>query len=447
MRKFIKSVVAAVLVASMSVTGLATMASAKTTSSSVDYNRDFISYDYLPKPNSFYGRDNFTGKITEFNFTENDADNLFKGRFGSGGREIMPIWFENNQVGESIYARSMDRSFPVETLAKNGADCFKGVNDFSAGYYPAKKDMTPYTGYTPANVAWNMAIALDMCARQQYYGLRGESIIDFLTRYTFADLFWYLKQYCGYTDSQIAKFKSEAKLYIKTVLNPLMDGNGARPYTDAEIEKYWDKLVWAFDYDDPTFTHSNASQSVWAKTPVNVLDMKDDEVFWDYFGHALTKSDVLAGNLPTGYSGDLKNVWATSAAKKIMGDTYEDWVIGKTAKECYKETFKVVATDSIKTSDAKTSAPTLTKSAKIAKTQLNKVMKGLKDGSVKMTTAEYKALKKIYQNADMPSSVISGKTFNKNLKIALVQKLRYALPYMSNAQVKSLRVQLAGILV
>lgn len=35
MRKFIKSVVAAVLVASMSVTGLATMASAKTTSSSV----------------------------------------------------------------------------------------------------------------------------------------------------------------------------------------------------------------------------------------------------------------------------------------------------------------------------------------------------------------------------------------------------------------------------
>ncbi len=445
MRKFIKSVVAAVLVASMSVTGLATMASAKTTSSSVDYNRDFISYDYLPKPNSFYGKDNFTGEVTEYNFTKNDADNLMKGWFGSGGRDIMPEWFENNQVGTSIYCRSMDRSFPVETLAKNGADCFPS-NAFSAKYFPVKKDMTCYTGYTPANVAWRMAIDLDMCARQQYYGIRGESAHDFGSRYTFADLFWYLKQYCGYTDSQIVKFKSEAKLYIKTALNPLMEANGARSYTDAEIEKYWDKLIWAFDYDDPTFNHSTASASIWSTTPVNILDMKDDEVFWDYFGHALTKSDVLAGNLPTGAADDLKNVWATSAAKKIMGDTYEGWVTGRTAKECYKETFKVVATDSVKTSDAKTSTPTLTKSAKTAQTQLNKVMKGLKAGTVKMTTAEYKALKKIYQSVDMPSSVISGKTFNKNLKIALVQKLRYALPYMSNAQVKSLRVQLAGIL-
>ena len=93
MRKFIKSVVAAVLVASMSVTGLATMASAKTTSSSVDYNRDFISYDYLPKPNSFYGRDNVTGVVTEYNFTKNDADNQFKGWFGSGGEDIKPEWY------------------------------------------------------------------------------------------------------------------------------------------------------------------------------------------------------------------------------------------------------------------------------------------------------------------------------------------------------------------
>ena len=439
MRKFLKSVVAAVLVASMSVTGLATIASAKTTTNiSEACTKDRVSYQYLPKPNTFAKGD------SKFIFSKDDADGLMRCYYGSEGQDALPTW---HGIGspENLYYWCERRAYKIEELSSKGSDCI--TNPYAKKWYPDAKGMQKYTGYTPVNTAWYMAIELDTAVRETYYGLKGKAIVDFGTRLTFADMFWYLKQYCGYTDAQIANFKSDAKFFLKNYVNHVLKSYGQREYTDAEIEKYWNVLILGFSYDQPTYCHSVASDSVNTNGLINVLDLKDDEVFWDGFGHAMTKQDMFNGNLATGDSFDLDNVWATSAAKKIMGDTVNDWVYGKTAKDCYKKDFKVVATDSVTTtSDSKSTTPTLTKSAKIAKTQLNKLYKGLKAGTVTMTNAEYKALRKLYQNSGMPSSEIKGKTFNKNLKIALVQKLRYALPYMSNAQVKSLRTQLAGIL-
>lgn len=439
MRKFLKSVVAAVLVASMSVTGLATLASAKTTtniSEACTVNR--VSYQYLPKPTTF------TQGKEKFIFSENDADGMMGCFYGSRGQDVLPTWYGTG-IPENLYYWAEQRMYTIEELSSKGSDCI--TNPYAKKWYYDTNDMKKYTGYTPANTAWNMAIELDAAVREAYYGLQGQAIIDFSTRLTFADMFWYLKQYCGYTDTQIANFKSDAKFFLKNYVNPTLKYYSQREYTDAEIEKYWDVLVLGFSYDQPTYAHDTASGSVNTKGLINVLDLKDDEVFWDAFGHAMTKQDMFNGNLATGASFDLDNVWATSAAKKTMGNTVNDWVYGKTAKDCYKKDFKVVATDSVTTtSDSKSTTPTLTKSAKIAKTQLNKVLKGLKAGTITMSNAEYKALRKLYQNSGMPSSEIKGKTFNKNLKIAMVQKLRYALPYMSNAQVKSLRTQLAGIL-
>lgn len=439
MRKFLKSVVAAVLVASMSVTGLATIASAKTTtniSEACTVNR--VSYQYLPKPTTF------TQGKEKFIFSENDADGLMSCLYGSGGQDALPTWFETG-TPETLYYWAEQRMYTIEELSTKGSDCIS--NPYAKKWYYDTIGMKKYTGYTPANTVWYMAVHLDAAVREAYYGMQGQAIRDFHTCLTFADMFWYLKQYCGYTDAQIANFKSDAKFFLKNYVNRVLKYYGQREYTDAEIEKYWDVLVLGFSYDQPTYVHDTASGSVNTKGLINVLDLKDDEVFWDAFGHAMTKQDMFNGNLATGDSFDLDNVWATSAAKKIMGNTVNDWVYGKTAKDCYKKDFKVVATDSVTTtSDSKSTAPTLTKSAKVAKTQLNKVLKGLKAGTVTMSNAEYKALRKLYQNSGMPSSEIKGKTFNKNLKIAMVQKLRYALPYMSNAQVKSLRTQLAGIL-
>ena len=245
--------------------------------------------------------------------------------------------------------------------------------------------------------------------------------------FTFADIKWYLKTECGWSDKDCEILKDDAVDYIMTSINKEFDsiynvysasltetGYVTRPYTQAEAEKYWDKIVMVFD-KSPCIASDKYADGLGYRgylNYINIFDMKDDQVYYDLAGRSITKADVFSGTMATGYYCD----GATKNAQKILNGE------------------KVSTT------------LTLTKSAKIAKTQLNKVMRGLKDGSVKMTTAEYKALKKIYQNADMPSSVISGKTFNKNLKIALVQKLRYALPYMSKAQVKSLRVQLAGIL-
>lgn len=445
MRKFLKSVVAAVLVASMSVTGLATIASAKTTtniSEACTVNR--VSYQYLPKPTTFTGAAPVTGVKTSYIFSDSDADGMMSYFYGSDSQADLPAYFDT--TAWNLYYWCERRAYKIEELSSKGKDCI--TNPYAKKWMPTSSDLKKsYTGYTPANTAWKMAIELDAAVREAYYGLQGQAIIDFSTCLTFADMFWYLKQYCGYTDAQIANFKSDAKFFLKNYVNLILNTRNQREYTDAEIEKYWNVLILGFSYDQPTYVHSIASDSVNTKGLINVLDLKDDEVFWDAFGHAMTKQDMFNGNLATGDFFDLDNVWATSAAKKIMGNTVNDWVHGKTAKDCYKKDFKVVATDSVTTtSDSKSTTPTLTKSAKVAKTQLNKVLKGLKAGTVTMSNAEYKALRKLYQNSGMPSSEIKGKTFNKNLKIAMVQKLRYALPYMSNAQVKSLRTQLAGIL-
>lgn len=461
MRKFLKSVVAAVLVASMSVTGLATIASAKTTTNiSEAYTINRVSYQYLPEPNTFtswasiplYDDAGYAYpsdiSVVNYNFSENDAGILMKYVYGSGvSQRDVPLWYSDS-TSNVLFEYAANRYYTIEELSDKGKDCFKNSGNANNKLQDANY-MKYYTGYTPANTAWYMTIDLDHGARHGYYLIpfkkTGEDLGSFRT---FADLFWYLKQYCNYSDDQIANFKSDAKFYLKYYINALLRGANQRAYTDAEIEKYWNVLISGFSYDEPTYAHFTVGiHVVKSKTMINILDLKDDEVFWDCSGHALTKQDMLNGNLPVGNSRSLDYVYATSAAKKIMGDTVNDWVSGKTAKDCYKKDFKVVATDSVTaTSDSKSTTPTFTKSAKIAKTQLNKVLKGLKAGTITMSNAEYKALRKLYQNSGMPSSEIKGKTFNKNLKIAMVQKLRYALPYMSSEQVKSLRKQLADIL-
>ena len=463
MRKFLKSVVAAVLVASMSATGLAPIASAKTTtsSSSAQYSSLFSStYKNLPKSNTFtswaciplyddagYCRPS-AESVVNYNFSENDSDIIMNYVYGSGvDQRDTPLWY-GDSTSSALYAYAACRYYTIEELSEKGKDCFKNSGNAGRNLRDASS-MKNYTGYTPANTAWYMAFYLDNSVRLSYYSIRpwndGRDPVSF---YTFADLFWYLKQYCGYTDAQMANFKSDAKLYLKYHINPYLRGAGQREYTDAEIEKYWNVIIAGFSYDEPTYDHSTAgTHVVELDTMINVLDLKEDEVFWDLFGHALTKQDMLNGNLPVGDSSSLSYVYATSAAKKIMGDTVNDWVIGATAKECYKKDFKVVAADSVTTtSDSKSSTPTLTKSAKTAKTQLSKLLKGLKAGTITITNTEYKKLRTLYKAVDMPSSVVKGKTFNKNLKIALVQKLNYALPYMTAKQVSSLRSQLKAIL-
>lgn len=456
MRKFLKSVVASVLVASMSVTGLATIASSKmtTSSSSAQYPSLFSStYKNLPKSNTFtswasiplyddagYCRPS-AESVVNYNFSENDSDIIMNFIYGSGvDQRDTPLWYDDN-TSRGLYAGAANRAYTIEELSDKGKDCYKNSGNTGELLRDANS-MRYYTGYTPANTAWYMAFYLDNSVRLSYYSIRpwndGRDPVSF---YTFADLFWYLKQYCGYTDAQIANFKSDAKLYLKYHINPYLRRAGQREYTDAEIEKYWNVIIAGYSYDEPTYDHSTAGiDVVYTDTMINVLDLKEDEVFWDKSGHALTKQDMLNGNLPVGDSSSLSYVYATSAAKKIMGDTVNDWVIGRTAKECYKKDFKVVATDSV------TTTPTLSSSAKTAKTQLNKVLKGLKAGTITITNTEYKKLRTLYKAVDMPSSVVKGKTFNKNLKIALIQKLNYALPYMTAKQVSSLRSQLKAIL-
>lgn len=433
MKKTLKAMVSVVMAAVISVTSLCTMASAKTgTNISEVCTKDRVSYQYLPKPTTF------TNGSKKFIFSKDDADGIMSCFYGTGSQDALPAWYDTG-VPENLYFWAIQRRYTIEELSSKGSDCI--TNPYAKKWYYSAKDMKKkYTGYTPTNAAWYMAIRLDAAVRESYYGLQGQAIIDFTTLYTFADMFWYLKQYCGYTDAQIANFKSDAKFFLKNYVNPTLKYYGQREYTDAEIEKYWDVLILGFSYDQPTYVHDTASGSVNTDGLINVLDLKDNEVFWDGFGHAMTKQDMFNGNLATGDSCDLDCVWATSAAKKIMGDTVNDWVYGRTAKECYKKDFKVVATDSV------TTTPTLSSSAKTAKTQLSKLLKGLKAGTITITNTEYKKLRTLYKAVDMPASVVKGKTFNKNLKIALVQKLNYALPYMTAKQVSSLRSQLKAIL-
>lgn len=368
MRKFIKSVVAAVLVASMSVTGLATMASAKTTSSQLPKSY----YDWFAMDEAFLNGGDYD-------------DYVFETLSGVPNQILRRVTTLDTMYDRKIVGRDISKISGADKLTK-GDVVQLGVSGLQASTSRGTCDLL-----------------------------------------TFADIKWYLKTECGWSDKDCKILKDDAVDYIMTSINKEFDSlyNAysadltetnyiTRPYTQAEAEKYWDKIVMVFD-KSPCIVNEKYADGLGYRAHlnyINIFDMKDDQVYYDLAGRSITKADVFSGTMATGYYCD----GATKNAQKILNGE------------------KVSTT------------PTLTKSAKIAKTQLNKVMKGLKDGSVKMTTAEYKALKKIYQSADMPSSVISGKTFNKNLKIALVQKLRYALPYMSNAQVKSLRVQLAGIL-
>lgn len=373
MRKFIKSVVAAVLVASMSVAGLATMASAKS-----------VSLSQLPK--AYYD------------------------------------WASVEKICTTGTGRGDYEAYVSEELAGVPNQILRRVTTLDTMYDRkiVSRDISKISGSDKLTKGDVVQFGMASLHGSMYQGI--------CELFTFADIKWYLKTECDWSDKDCEILKDDAVDYIITSINNQFDnsysnayhadvtetGYVTRPYTQAEAEKYWDKIVMVFD-KSPCVVNERIPDGMGYRANlnyINIFDMKDDQVYYDLAGRSITKADVFSGTMATGYYCD----GATKNAQKILNGE------------------KVSTT------------PTLTKSAKIAKTQLNKVMKGLKDGSVKMTTAEYKALKKIYQNADMPSSVISGKTFNKNLKIALVQKLRYALPYMSNAQVKSLRVQLAGIL-
>lgn len=259
--------------------------------------------------------------------------------------------------------------------------------------------------------------------------------------FTYADLVWYLKTYCGYTDKQCEVFKDEAVEYILNAINPLFDslnnyyskslaktysptGYVTRHYTKEEAEKYWDKIVLVFD--EAPCTYTNVALSAGGTTRkfgykahyklVNVLDMNDNQVYYDLAGRGITKADVMSGNLATGYYLET----STENAQKVMN--------GEKVTTPSTDTKPTVAT------------------RKAAKTLLNKVKAGLNGGTVKMSNAEYKKLRTLYKAVDMPASVVKGKTFNKNLKIALIQKLNYALPYMTAKQVSSLRSQLKAIL-
>lgn len=432
MKKTLKAMVSVLMAAVISVTSLCTMASAKKDINiSEAFTKARVSYQYLPKPTTF------TEGSAKYIFSKDDADGYMSSYYGSGGQDTLPLWCD--RASYALYYWAEQRFFTIEELSSKGDACVTN-NDGAKMRLPDAKDMKKYTGYTPANTAWKMAIDLDLAVRESYYGLQGHYVKDFSTRLTFADMFWYLKQYCGYTDAQIVNFKSDAKFFLKNYVNPTLKYYGQREYTDAEIEKYWDVLILGFSYDQPTYCHKTATGTINTDGLINVLDLKDDEVFWDGFGRAMTKQDMFNGNLATGFACDLDCVWATSAAKKIMGDTVNDWVIGSNVKECYKKDFKVVATDSV------TTTPTLSSSAKTAKTQLSKLLKGLKAGTITITNTEYKKLRTLYKAVDMPASVVKGKTFNKNLKIAILQKLNYALPYMTAKQVSSLRSQLKAIL-
>lgn len=390
MRKFLKSVVAAILVASMSVTGLATIASAKN-----------VSYSQLPK--AYYDWAMVEKYENSGKFYWDALEDMGWGLSGNYGASEAEEFI-------GIPAQLIRRTITFENMYSRdvvGRDASKihGVDKLTKG------DVVRYA-------VWS----LRKCASEG----------GWCELYTYADIVWYLMNECGWSREDCEIFKDDAVDYILNCVNPefesLMnyyrkersDTNYVtRKYTEEEAEQYWDRIVLVFD-ESPCIVNKKYAEGLGYKASlryINMLDMKNNQVYYDMAGRTITKTDVKSGILASGYycDGSTKN-----AQKLLSGDTT--------------------------TSDSKSTTPTLTKSAKVAKTQLNKVLKGLKAGTITMSNAEYKALRKLYQNSGMPSSEIKGKTFNKNLKIAMVQKLRYALPYMSNAQVKSLRTQLAGIL-
>lgn len=387
MKKTLKAMVSVLMATIISVTSLCTMASAQ------------VSISDLPK--SYYNWEAIEKAVL------------------SGGDYEKYISEEATGVGNQLIKRvvTLDNMFDREV---------------------ANRDLTKIRGadkYTHGDVV--------KCTLSSLHWLLNESANGTFNYelFTYADLVWYLKTYCGYTDKQCEVFKDEAVEYILNVINPLFDslnnyyskslaktysptGYVTRHYTKEEAEKYWDKIVLVFD--EAPCTYTNVALSAGGTTRkfgykahyklVNIFDMKEDQVYYDLAGRGITKADVLSGICATGYYLET----STKNAQKVMNG----------------EKVTTPNTDTKPTAAAR----------KAAKTLINKTKLGLNKGTVKMSTAEYKKLRTLYKAVDMPASVVKGKTFNKNLKIAIVQKLNYALPYMTAKQVSSLRSQLKAIL-
>lgn len=385
MKKTLKAMVSVLMAAVISVTSLCTMASAQ------------VSISDLPK--SYYNWEAFEKAL----LTDGDFEKY--------------ISEEITGVGNQLIRRvvTLDNMFDRDIVCDRDLKKVKGADKYTHG--DVVKSALSALHWEMATDTFNFEL------------------------FTYADLVWYLKTYCGYTDKQCEVFKDEAVEYILNVINPLFEslnnayskslsktysstGYVTRLYTKEEAEKYWDKIVLVFEETPCGYakvaTSSGSTNSRFAYKAyyklINILDMNDNQVYYDLAGRGITKADVLSGNLATGYYLET----STENAQKVMNG----------------EKVTTPSTDTKPTVAAR----------KAAKTLLNKVKAGLNGGTVKMSNAEYKKLRTLYKAVDMPSSVVKGKTFNKNLKIALIQKLNYALPYMTAKQVSSLRSQLKAIL-
>ena len=164
MRKFIKSVIAAVLVASMSVTGLATMASAKTTSSQF--------------PKSYY--DWFA--ICEAVLNGGDYDEYVAETLSGVPNQILRrVTTLDTMYDRKIVGRDISKISGADKLTK-GDVVQLGVSSLQASTSRGTCDLL-----------------------------------------TFADIKWYLKTECGWSDKDCKILKDDAVDYIMTSINKEFD--------------------------------------------------------------------------------------------------------------------------------------------------------------------------------------------------------------------------------
>lgn len=302
MRKFLKSVVAAVLVASMSVTGSATIASAKTTTSSSSASAvkthsvtlhgitfknvtlDWGSKMNVPVKESYKRKDN--------------AENYGGFPFTAEEEAIMRRALYREQ---SLDEYNKMNPYNKTTLTDDDVLAYFEYNCYSpeeAKYRQASISTSKTTGdvyisYTSKFDTGKWNIDPEPCCNANYFTVLRSDI-------TITDAIYYAKNIAGYTKAQVTKmYKTRAVEYLmdKTkerkvgqIKLALADGYDLS-VSKSEANKYWDKC----------FRHKIAmSDAVINTWSYKISDMQSNMVYFDVLGRGFTKKDLLEGNLPSG---------------------------------------------------------------------------------------------------------------------------------------------------
>ncbi len=409
MRKFIKSVVAAVLVASMSVTGLATMASAKTTSSSVSAS--------AVKTHSvtLHGI-TFKNVTLDWGSKMNVPVKESYKRLGCDESEL-PFTAEEEAIMRRALLReqSLDEynkmnPYNKTTLTDDDVLAYFEYNCYSpeeAKYRQAITETSKTTGdvyvyYTNKydTSKWNIDY-MPCCNANFFTALRSDI--------TITDAIYYAKNIAGYTKAQVTKmYKTRAVEYLRDKTKERKTGQIklALAYgydlsvSKNEANKYWDKCFYH------KIALSDAVVNTWS---YKISDMQSNMVYFDILGRGFTKKDLLMGNLP---SGGMNTLTARAKAVFRKNPALEKLaILSKSYQATYSE-FEFKNTDNIFLTNAE---------AKKLKSYLRKASKGY--------------------NVKVYNEIGEATTWNGDV----IAQLYLVYNYLPASQVKSLNTYLAKL--